>query len=200
MTPALVGRAIGMFAVTNVDDLVLLALFFAAAPGRAGAVRVVAGQYLGFSGILLVSVLAALGARLLPQETLPYLGLVPLLLGLRAGWRVWREKSDAGDGAEAGGGSSMPASALAVAGVTFANGGDNLGVYVPVLANVGAAALVTFVVVFLVMVGVWCAAGRLLATRPPVARVLARWGHILLPLVLVAIGVTILVGGGAFGL
>ena len=198
MTPALVGRAIGMFAVTNVDDLVVLALFFAAAPGRAGAVRVVAGQYLGFAGILLVSVIAALGARLLPPETLPYLGLVPLLLGLRAGWRVWRERGDAGS--DPGGGSSMPVSALALAGVTFANGGDNLGVYVPVLANVGAAARVTFVVVFLVMVGVWCAAGRFLATRPPVARVLARWGHVLLPLVLVAIGVTILVEGGAFGL
>ena len=46
MEQGLLGRAIGMFAVTNVDDLVILALLFgeAHAHGRAGAVRVVAGN------------------------------------------------------------------------------------------------------------------------------------------------------------
>ncbi|WP_199240603.1 hypothetical protein [Kribbella orskensis] len=43
-----------MFAVTNVDDIVVLALFFGQAheQGRAGAIRVVIGQYLGFAAIL----------------------------------------------------------------------------------------------------------------------------------------------------
>ncbi|MFB7307681.1 hypothetical protein [Streptomyces sp. NPDC056192] len=35
---------------------------------------------------------------------------------------------------------------------------------------------------------------------PGLAKALARWGHILLPLVLIAIGLLILVEGGAFGL
>jgi cadmium resistance protein CadD (predicted permease) len=55
-------------------------------------------------------------------------------------------------------------------------------------------------VVFLVLVAVWCFAGRFFATRPVIAKVLARWGHILLPLVLIAIGLLILIEGGAFGL
>ena len=50
------------------------------------------------------------------------------------------------------------------------------------------------------MVGVWCAPGRFLATRTPIARGLSRWGHYVLPVVLVLIGVLILVHGGAFGL
>ena len=41
---------------------------------------------------------------------------------------------------------------------------------------------------------------EVLATRPPIARALSRWGHILLPLVLIAFGIIIRVGGGAFGL
>ena len=49
------------------------------------------------------------------------------------------------------------------------------------------------VVVFLVLVGVWCAVGWFLATRPVVARALARWGHVVLPVVLVGIGVLVLV-------
>ncbi|WP_337994023.1 hypothetical protein [Actinomycetospora lutea] len=50
------------------------------------------------------------------------------------------------------------------------------------------------------LVAVWVSAGRLPATRPPIARALARWGHVLLPVVLVGIGLVILIEGGASGL
>jgi cadmium resistance protein CadD (predicted permease) len=184
----LIGQAAGMFAVTNVDDLVLLALFFA----RGAAARVVVGQYFGFGVLLVVSVVGALGAGLLPERVLPWLGLVPLLLGLRAAWQAWRARRAR---AEEDGADPVPGpSVLAVATVTVANGGDNLGVYVPVFTVAGSGGLVTYVVVFLVLVGVWCAAGRFLATRPVVARTLARWGHVVLPAVLVAVGVLILLG------
>ena len=87
-----------------------------------------------------------------------------------------------------------------VAAVTFANGGDNIGVYVPVFAVAGGGAMVVYVAVFLAGVAVWCAGGWFLATRPLAARVLGRWGHLILPVVLVGIGVVILVEGDAFGL
>jgi len=48
--------------------------------------------------------------------------------------------------------------------------------------------------VFLVGLAIWCVAGRFLATRPGVARALARWGHVVLPIVLTALGVLILAG------
>jgi cadmium resistance protein CadD (predicted permease) len=89
---------------------------------------------------------------------------------------------------------------LTVASVTLANGGDNIGVYVPVFATAGAAGLLTYVTVFLVLVAVWCAAGYLFARRPLVATALSRWGHILLPIVLITLGVAILIEGHAFGL
>jgi cadmium resistance protein CadD (predicted permease) len=50
------------------------------------------------------------------------------------------------------------------------------------------------------MVGIWCALGHFLATRPVIAKALARWGHLLYPAVLIGLGVFILVEGGAFGL
>ncbi|WP_226355220.1 MULTISPECIES: cadmium resistance transporter [unclassified Pseudonocardia] len=194
----MIAQAAAVFAATNVDDLLVLALFFArVADGRRGVAAVVAGQYLGFAGILAASVAGALVAGLLPEQALPYLGLVPLLLGLRAARAAWREHHDPDDESGPGGGRVGVAT---VALVTLANGGDNLGVYVPLFATAGTAGIVTHVVVFLVLVGVWCALGRFLATRPPVARALARWGHVVLPVVLVGIGVLILVEGGAFGL
>jgi cadmium resistance protein CadD (predicted permease) len=79
--------------------------------------------------------------------------------------------------------------------VTFANGGDNIGVYVPVFAVAGVGGMVGYVAVFLVGVAVLCAVGWFLAGRPVVARVLSRWGHVILPVVLVGIGLAILLGG-----
>ncbi|MCW0214054.1 MAG: cadmium resistance transporter [Pseudonocardia sp.] len=190
MSPELVARAVGLFAVTNVDDLVLLAVFLGRATGRAAVLRVVAGQYLGFAAILVAALAGALGAGLLPEPVLPYLGLLPLLLGLRAAWTAWRDRRSAGEDDVPGPGPGV----LAVAAVTVANGGDNIGVYVPVFAAEGTGALVVYCAVFLVLVGVWCAAGRFLATRPPVARALARWGHVVLPVVLIGIGLVILLG------
>jgi cadmium resistance protein CadD (predicted permease) len=78
--------------------------------------------------------------------------------------------------------------------------GDYIGVYVPVFATAGRSGIVVYCVVFLALVAVWCLLGRLFAGHPTVANVLARWGHILLPIVLIVIGVVILVEGGAFGL
>lgn len=64
----IIGQAAGLFAVTNVDDLLILALFFAQGAGlRHTTRRVAAGQYLGFTGILAVAVAAASGATFLPD-------------------------------------------------------------------------------------------------------------------------------------
>ncbi|MFJ6079875.1 cadmium resistance transporter [Streptomyces sp. NPDC092369] len=194
----MVGQAIGLFAVTNIDDILILSLFFARGAGHPGSARrIVIGQYLGFAAILAVAVTAAFGATFLPESVIPYLGLLPLALGLKAAWQAWKQHGDEDDEQEAAG--DGPAS-LEVAAVTFANGGDNIGVYVPVFATAGVGGMSVYAVVFLVLVGVWCFAGRYFATRPIVAKALGRWGHILLPLVLIAIGLLILIEGGAFGL
>ncbi|MEW9556477.1 cadmium resistance transporter [Nonomuraea sp. NPDC050783] len=200
MNAGFIGQAAGLFAVTNIDDIVLLALFFAQGAGRPGAAaRVVLGQYLGFTAILAVSVAAALGATLLPESVLPYLGLLPLALGIKAAWEVWRERGG-GDDDDDGARSVRPGGpgTMEVAAITFANGGDNVGVYVPVFATSGPGGIAGYTAVFLVLVGVCCLAGRFFATRPPVARALGRWGDVLFPLVLIGVGVAILVEGLAF--
>lgn len=204
MNVGVVGQAAGLFAVTNIDDIVILALFFAQGRGHRGAAaRVVTGQYLGFLGILAAAAAVAFGVTFLPGPVLPYLGLLPLALGLKAAWQAWRSHRDGGENSgaqdlakEHAGGPK----ALEVAAVTFANGGDNIGVYVPVFATAGFGSMSVYIIVFLGLVAVWCAAGRFFATRPVIARALSRWGHILLPIVLIGLGVLILVEGGAFGL
>ncbi|MFJ9344647.1 cadmium resistance transporter [Streptomyces sp. NPDC101733] len=202
MDLGIIGQAAGLFAVTNIDDILILALFFAQGAGHPGSTRrIVLGQYLGFAAILAVAVAAAFGATFLPPSAIPYLGLLPLALGLKAAWQGWKAHrngdvdEEEGEQAKEDGPSPME-----VAAVTFANGGDNIGVYVPVFATAGIGGMTVYAAVFLVLVAVWCFAGRFFATRPVIAKALARWGHILLPLVLITIGLLILIEGGAFGL
>ena len=192
-------QAIGLFAATNIDDIIVLSLFFARGAGQRGTTaRIMAGQYLGFAGILVAAILVTIGAgAFLPPAAIPYFGLIPLGLGLWAAWEAWRGDGDDDDEAKVAG---KKVGVGTVAGVTFANGGDNIGVYTPVFLSVEPLAVVAYCVIFLALVAVLVALAKFVATRPPIAEVLERWEHVLFPIVLIGLGIVILVSGGAFGL
>lgn len=190
-------QAIVLFAVTNIDDLVVLSLFFGRADRAVGSARrIVAGQYLGFGLILIVSVAGAFGAAQLPDHAAGYLGLIPIALGLHAAYAAWLRHGTGTAPDE----THSATSPWSVAGVTLANGGDNISVYIPALAAFSAATLGGVVVVFLVLVAIWCLAGYHLASHRWATAVMRRWGRFIYPLALVTIGVIVLVTGGAFGL
>ena len=193
-------QAIGLFIATNIDDIVILSLFFGRGQGQPGTTRrILAGQYLGFLGILGAAVAAAFGAQvLLPEAILPYFGLIPLGLGLWAAWQAWRNRGqDDDDEAQFEG---KRVSVWTVAAVTFANGGDNIGVYVPVFVSVSWSAVLAYCIVFLLLVAALVFLAKWISSRKPIAEALERWEHILFPAVLIGLGIVILVSGGAFGL
>lgn len=193
-------QAIGLFIATNIDDIVILSLFFGRGQGQPGTTRrILAGQYLGFVGILGAAVAATFGAQvLLPEEILTYFGLIPLGLGLWAAWQAWRNRGQEDDDEAQLEGKRV--SVWAVAAVTFANGGDNIGVYVPVFVSVSWSAVLAYCIVFLLLVAALVFLAKWISSRKPIAEALERWEHILFPAVLIGLGVIILVSGGAFGL
>lgn len=195
-----IAQAVGLFIATNIDDIIILSLFFGRGQGQPGTTRrILLGQYLGFLGILGAAVLAALGAQaLLPDQVLPYFGLIPLGLGLWATWQAWRNRDDDDDDAAQLEGKRV--SVWTVAAVTFANGGDNIGVYVPVFVSVSWTTILAYCIVFLLLVAVLVFVARWITSRKPIAEALERWEHILFPAVLIGLGVVILISGGAFGL
>src|SRR5579872_6069106 len=86
------------FLTTNIDNLLLLILLFSQPNYRKR--HVVAGQYLGFFVILLVSTLGFFGKFLLPLAWIGFLGFVPIILGLRRVrellWKRTRKQEEAG--------------------------------------------------------------------------------------------------------
>lgn len=191
------GVGIVVFTSTNIDDLFLLSAFFADPRLRHGAI--VAGQYLGIGVLVLASALAALLALAVPEGWIALLGAVPLLLGLGKLLTLRQQMADAeSDGGEHriqaqghNAGRRLHAQVLSVAGVTVANGGDNIGVYVPLFAT-ALDAIATYVLTFAVMTGLWCALGYVLVNHAMAGRAIRRYGHIALPIVLIALGVHIL--------
>ena len=190
-----VGTAIAVFVVTNVDDILLLAALF----GSGLAVRaVVAGQFLGIAVLTGVSVGAAYAATAVPTAWVHWLGLLPIAMGVWLLVQLIRKRSDGAPdrpddvAAEQQFEAKLGSQVLGVTAITIANGGDNLSVYIPLFAK-SVAVLPVYVIVFAVLTAVWCWLGYVLVKNPIGGAVMERWGHILLPFVLIAIGVHILI-------
>lgn len=189
----LLGTAVGaavVFAATDIDDIVVLTVLFVTArtTGRPRAWQIVAGQYAGIGVLVAASAVAAAGLLVVPEPWPGLLGLLPIALGVRA---LLRRDDDEAPAVVNG--------TLGVAGVTIANGADNVAVYVPVFRTLDAADAAVFLLVFVVAIGLWCAAGAWLGGHPRVIRVVERVGHWLVPVIFVAIGVVILAGSGVVG-
>ena len=177
------------FAATNIDDIFILMLFFAHVGGEFRNWHIVAGQYLGFAALVGLSVLGSLGVLLVPEEWSGWLGLVPIFLGIRVLIKLRNESEDSKPLERTG--------IFGVAAVTFANGGDDIGIYVPLFASAGFTSMWIIVFVFFILVAVWCYAGYRLGGHPTIAEKLGRYGHIMVPFVLIGLGIYILLKSGA---
>ncbi len=175
---------VGSFAATNIDDIFVLALFFGQV-GEGGLRRqhVVIGQYLGFSALTAISLLGYFARLIIPETWIGLLGLMPIALGVRKAL-ISRPALRAERPAQR--------SIGAVAAVTFANGGDNIGIYMPLFASSNAGQLGVILAVFYALVAVWCIIGLYVGRHPLVVGLLNRYGNKLVPVVLIALGIYIL--------
>jgi cadmium resistance transport/sequestration family protein len=190
-----VGAAAGVFVGTDVDDLIVLTLLFlsARANGTPRPWQIWLGQYAGIAVLMLVSALAALGLTLVPDRWVGLLGLIPIGLG---GWGLISAFRGGGEQDEK---PPMAAGTLSVAGITIANGADNIAVYTPLFRTLGIADSVVLVVVFAVLVAVWCAVASWLGSHRAVIAVIERWGHWIVPMVFIVIGALIVAESGVVG-
>lgn len=188
--------AVMVFVSTNIDDIFLLAAFFS--DRKLTARSVVLGQCLGIAVLVAVSTVVAWLSMALPEGWISLLGLVPLYLGLKQVKSLWTAADESAEDDEiqlqeqqmARG---LHSQMLGVAGVTIANGGDNLGVYIPMFAN-SLAAIPLFVAVFAVMTLLWCFLGHVLVNNQMFGHWIRRYGHKILPVVLILLGLDILRG------
>jgi cadmium resistance protein CadD (predicted permease) len=204
--------AIAAYAATNIDNLFVLLAFLAQTQAKAARRRVIAGQYAGSSILIAAALLLAALLTHLPAGYAGLLGLLPIGIGSNKAWErflsadvpqeVARQAADAvatgsvstGPAFASGAASvSRGSSCWTVAGVAIANGSDNLAVYVPLYASHSHRENALISLVFVVMVGLWCAASVWLVEHPLLGAPIRRYGSVLLPLILLVIGVSVIV-------
>ncbi|PSB03507.1 transporter [Merismopedia glauca CCAP 1448/3] len=193
------------FAATNIDDVAILMLLFAKTDSQFRPRHIVAGQYLGFTGLILASLPGFFGQMAILPVWLGWLGLVPIAIGIHH--MLNRETDEDAiqlvNDPSANSSSRvylLSAPTWQVAAITFANGGDNIGIYVPLFARSNLAGLSVILAVFAVAIALWCFIASRLTRHPLVAKTLTKYGHHLVPFVLIGLGIFIFIDSGTYQL
>ncbi|WP_404786017.1 cadmium resistance transporter [Altericista sp. CCNU0014] len=198
---------ISSFVATNLDDIVILTIFFSQVSSTFRRRHIVLGQYLGFAVLLLASLPGYFGGLVLPRAWVGLLGFLPIWIGIRqllnreaGNPEVQAVSSELTFGRKSAT-TSFCASILnpqtyQVAAVTVANGGDNVGLYIPLFASSSFPRLVVTVSTFLILVGVWCWVAERLTRQTAIAALLARYGQFVMPFASIGLGLYILADSG----
>jgi cadmium resistance protein CadD (predicted permease) len=179
------------FAAANITDLFVLLLFFSS--GKFRPQEIVAGQYLGVGALIVLCLLASVFAiAVIPAEWIRLLGIVPVLVGLKAFVDLRSAISE--DPSKELSKKAFGANVLVVASVAFADCSDNFAVFIPLLVHNTAAQKAITTITFLVLIGVWCATAHYLVHHRSLGHHIRRYGRLIAPFALTALGVAILVG------
>jgi cadmium resistance protein CadD (predicted permease) len=191
----LLGLAVVLFMSTNVDDLFLLIAFFANSSFRAR--DIVAGQYAGLTVLFAVSVAGALLSFVIPATYLGLLGIFPIVVGIRKLLELRHDPSGTDAENALGTANRNYGNIASVALVAIANGGDNIGVYLPAFAIHSGRQIAVIALVFVAMTALWCLLAQRMASHPRFGAPLRRYAHIVAPLVLIGLGILIIYNAGS---
>ena len=146
------------FTITNIDDMFLLVTFFSEASisQTMTPLRITLGQFIGFTVIVIISLIGFGVSYLLATEPIGFMGFLPILLGV---WWVFGLLSTAEE--EETFSYAAMKSILKVSTITAMNGGDNIGTYVPLFSQAQKAEIGVYVVTYYILLGVWCLAAFL---------------------------------------
>lgn len=200
------------FVATNIDDIIILLLFFSQLNTQFRRRHIFVGQYLGFIAIIIASLPGFFSGLIVPRAWIGLLGILPIAIGIKQLLNQETENielqtvttnfkpSTTSNPIISFILSVLSPQTYKVAAVTFANGGDNIGIYIPLFAGNSFDSLLVILIVFLIMVGVWCAVAYFLARQATIAYILSRYGKTAVPFILIGLGLYIMHERGTFTL
>jgi len=185
------------FGSTNIDDIFILTLFFGDKKYKTSDIYL--GQYVGIIILTIVSVIASYTGNFIDSKYIGLMGLFPLYLGLqqiiglikRDHKAITLEKKE---------GFFSDRGMLSIATVTCANGGDNIGTYIPLFAAQTTPEKSIMIAIFMAMVLIWLATAKYLTTHPILIKGISKYGNIITPVVLCLLGLFILKENGSLDL
>lgn len=190
MLEAIISSA-GAYLSANIDDVAVLMILLIRAATVREKIRVTAGQFLGIGILTAVSLAGGKLLSLIPQTWLGLLGLIPIVIGVI--YIMESRKNDADDdddGEEKAKNAGI--GVISVALLALADGGDFVGVFVPLFSGFDTSGTVTAVAVCAVLTALWCVAGNALSRLPHLRAFIEKYSRVIVPAVLIILGVYML--------
>jgi cadmium resistance transport/sequestration family protein len=207
---AIVFVAITSFVATNIDDIIILVVLFSQLNTQFRLQHIITGQYLGFTLLIIASLPGLFGGLILPPPWIGLLGLVPVVIGFKQLLSQEEEQiqlvSDVSTQSQNQKffqsfiSNFVSLQTYKVAAIRLANGGDNIGIYVPLFASGNLLHFSIILSTFYFLVGVWCIIAYLLTRHPDLTELTARYGRKVVPLVLICLGIYILIDSETYKL
>ncbi|MCC5639236.1 cadmium resistance transporter [Nostoc sp. CHAB 5844] len=193
------------FIATNIDDIVILLLFFSQINANFRPQHIFLGQYLGFIVLIIFSLSGLFGGFVLGANWIGLLGLIPIAIGISSLINPEDEATEefVADNIPSSGESSasfLAPQIYSVAAVTIANGSDNISVYIPLFASSKLASFWVIIGVFFFLLGVFCYTAYKLTHQKAIAEILTRYISYLVPFILMGLGTFIVLKTGALSL
>lgn len=199
-----IASACAAFAATNLDDIIILTLLFAQVNANFRKRHIIIGQYLGFTILILASLPGFFGGLVIKRSLIGLLGFLPIIIGI---YQLVKRQKDDNDGIQVVTATTNQANNIfshllapqiyKVAAITFANGGDNISIYVSLFASSNFQQLFITLIVFYILIAVWCYLGYFFTQHRAISSVFNKYGSILAPIVLICLGVYILIDSGS---
>jgi cadmium resistance protein CadD (predicted permease) len=209
--------AVATAIATTFDDNIYLTGFFSKVNRTFRPKHIVVGELIGFSVLVTVSLVGFLIGLALDSSIIGLLGVLPILIGLNNLRVILLNKDDS----EANRSINLKKNArfrgfesrrlslrqvlrdkqtYQVSAVTISNGGNNLGIYIPLFASSTFPNLLVIILVCYIFVCTWLFLSYNLTRQPGIAVVLSRYASKLFPFVLMWLGLRIILDNESYKL
>ncbi|WP_270608785.1 cadmium resistance transporter [Enterococcus thailandicus] len=198
------------FISTNIDDIFILTILFSQVGKNLSKKDIVFGQYLGVGLLVLFSILASHSLNRIQTEYLGLLGIIPIFLGIKS-WLdfVKNKKRTASIEKDSSANkadltdetlltSGLRPHFLNVTLLTLGNGSNNIGIYVPLFSRYSVIDLILTVLIFIIMIAIWCYFSFKLANLSFIQEELHRHQVFIIPVIFIGLGIYILIDSGLF--
>jgi cadmium resistance protein CadD (predicted permease) len=202
---------------TTFDDNIYLTGFFSEVNRTFRPKHVVVGELIGFTALISISLVGFLIGLAISSDWIGLLGILPILIGLNnlrllivnKDESVENKSANLKQNARFRGFDSRERSLLdiiqdrqtyRVSAVTISNGGNNLGIYIPLFASSSLQSLAVIVPICYLIVCTWLFMSYHLTRTPGIALVLSRYASKLFPFVLMWLGLRIILDNQSYKL
>jgi cadmium resistance protein CadD (predicted permease) len=202
---------------TTFDDNIYLTGFFSEVNRTFRPKHVVVGELIGFTALISISLVGFLIGLAISSNWIGLLGILPILIGLNnlrllivnKDESVENKSANLKQNARFRGFDSRERSLLdviqdrqtyKVSAVTISNGGNNLGIYIPLFASSSLQSLAVIVPICYLIVCTWLFMYYYLTRTPGIALVLSRYASKLFPFVLMWLGLRIILDNESYKL